>query len=207
MTTTEAPPPMEPTPTRVPSAFARAENTSRRILLVICAGTLAWGVGSLLRVDLQERFAESLDGLQTGLAVLVTYWGLHRLWFVVTLGPISWLGGRFIGGSALGFVLPAIFTGEALDLAVGFLRDGYPFESADDFVAWGLSLVLFAVVPMLSHGAGVRAFEKAQQRSLADAAARKAEYDAFIARAQAGGAAPESPASPDAANVRPEPPP
>ncbi|MDX2015213.1 MAG: hypothetical protein SFW67_33780 [Myxococcaceae bacterium] len=189
MTTTEGAPP-EPRPTRAPSTFARAENASRRVLLVICAGAFAWGTGSLVRVELQELLAAPLDGLSTGLSVLTAYWVLHRLWFVATLSPVSWLGGRFLGTSAVAFVVPALMTGELLDLAVAFIRDGSAFESGDDAIAWGLSLLVFGVAPFLAYGAGMRAFERAQARSLADAASRKAEYDAFIAKAVASQGAP-----------------
>lgn len=197
MTTTDGASP-EPRPTRAPSTFARAENASRRVLLVICAGAFAWGTGSLVRVELQDLLAEPLDGLSTGLSVLVAYWLLHRLWFVVTLAPVSWLGGRFLGLSAASFVVPALLTGELLDLAVAFIRDGSAFESRDDAIAWGLSLLLFAAAPFFAYSAGVRAFERAQARSLADAASRKAEYDAFIAKASSSqdGAAPGAASTP-----------
>jgi hypothetical protein len=202
MTTTEGAP-AEPRPTRVPSAFARAENASRRALLIVCAGAFAWGVGSLIRVELQELLSGFLDGLSTGLSVLVIYWMLHRLWFIVTLGPVSWLGGRFIGTSAVAFVVPALLTGEFLDLAVGFVRDGSPFESFDDVIGWLVSLVSFAVVPFAAYGLGVRAFGRAQTRSLEAAAARKAEYDAFIAQATAAGAPAPAPPTPDPSGSAP----
>jgi hypothetical protein len=210
MTTTEGAPP-EPRPTRAPSAFARAENASRRALLIVCAGAFAWGVGSLIRVEVQELLTEPLEGLSTGLSVLLAYWALHRLWFIVTLGPVSWLGGRFIGTSPVAFVVPAVLTGELLDLAMAFLRDGSPFDSSHDAITWLVSLVSFSAVPFGAYALGMRAFTRAQARSLEDAAARKAEYDAFIARATeaVSGANAASPLAPDSREPRdgPLPPP
>lgn len=180
MTTTE------PVPTRQPSAFARAENASRRVLVVVSAGVLAWGVGSILAVNLREAFAELVE-VETGLGAIAEHWVFQRVWLVALLAPVAWLGGRFLGGGAAGFVLPAVLVGEALGLSIDFLRDGSPFHSWEDVGAWAVSLGLAVIPSFFTFAAGARAFERARQQSLADASARQAEYDAFIARATGDG--------------------
>ena len=181
--TTSNPSP-EPVPSTQLSAFGRAENASRRILLVICAGVLAWGVGSILSVNLREALEAPLDSaVQTGLGAIIEHWVFQRVWIVVMLAPASWLGGRFLGGSSLGFVLPAAISGEVLDLAIAFMRDGSPFFSWEDVGGWAFSLGLGLVTCFVAFAAGGKAFERAQQQSLRDAAERKSEYDAFIAKA------------------------
>ncbi|MCA3012947.1 MAG: hypothetical protein INH41_11165 [Myxococcaceae bacterium] len=177
--------PGAPVAGRGPSAFARAENTSRRVLVVICGGAFSWGVGSLARVELQEALAAPLEALSTGLSVIAAYWLLHRLWLLVGLAPVSFLAGRFLGGHPVTFVAPAVFTGELLDLALSTLRDGAPFESGEDFTAGVVTLAMASVAPYLAHGLGERAFERARARAVADAAERRADYDAFIARTTA----------------------
>lgn len=166
-----------------PSAYARAENASRRVLLIICLGVLAWGVGSVLSVNLRELLEAPLDELvDTGFKAIIEHWTFQRVWMVLLLAPISWLAGRFIGGSSVLFVLPATISGEALSFAVEFLKDGSPFHSWEDVAGWAVSLGL-ALVPCFAaflHGA--KAFDRAQAQSLVDAAARKAEYDAFVAK-------------------------
>ncbi len=184
MPITTSDPSPEPVPSTQLSAFGRAENASRRILLVVCAGVLAWGVGSILSVNLREAFEASLDSaVQTGLGAIIEHWVFQIVWIVVMLVPASWLGGRFLGGSSLGFVLPAAISGEVLDLTIAFMRDGSPFYSWEDVGGWAISLVLALVPCFVAFAAGGKAFERAQQQSLRDAAERKSEYDAFIAKA------------------------
>ena len=191
MTTSESP---EPVPSTQLSAFGRAENASRRILLVICAGVLAWGVGSILSVNLREAFEGPLDSaVQTGLGAIIEHWVFQRVWLVVMLVPASWLGGRFLGGSPFGFVLPAAISGEVLDLAIAYMKDGSPFFSWEDVGGWAISLGLALVPCFFAFAAGGKAFERAQQQSLQDAAARKSEYDAFIAKASSEPPASEPP--------------
>ncbi|MDP3237797.1 MAG: hypothetical protein Q8S33_17130 [Myxococcales bacterium] len=181
MTTSDPSP--EPVPSTQLSAFGRAENASRRILLVICAGVLAWGVGSILSVNLREALEAPLEAaVLTGLGAIVEHWVFQHLWLVVMLVPASWLGGRFLGGSSLGFVLPAAISGEVLALAIAYMRDGSPFFSWEDVGGWAISLGLALVPCFFAFAAGGKAFERARQQSLRDAAERKSEYDAFIAK-------------------------
>ncbi len=182
MTTSDQSP--EPVPSTHQGAFGRAESASRRVLLVVCAGVLAWGLGSILSVNLREALEAPLDSaVETGLGAIIEHWVFQRVWIVVMLVPASWLGGRFLGGSALAFVLPATFSGEALGLAIDFLRDGSPFFSWEDVAGWGISLGVALLPCFAAFVAGGRAHERAQRESLRDAAARKSEYDAFIAKA------------------------
>lgn len=167
-----------------PSAFARAENASRRVLLIICLGVLAWGVGSVLSVNLRELFEGPLDELvDTGGKAIIEHWVFQRVWMLLFLAPISWLAGRFIGGPSVLFVAPATVSGEALSFAVDFIKDGSPFHSWEDVAGWGVSLVIALVPCFAAFVSGAKAFDRAQAQSLVDAAARKAEYDAFVAKA------------------------
>jgi len=196
MTTTMTEPSSEPVPSSQPGAYARAENASRRVLLVICAGVLAWGVGSILSVNLRELLQDPIeDVVETGLGAIIEHWVFQRVWIVGLLVPASWLGGRFLGGSSLSFVTPAVMSGEALALAIDFIRDGSPFHSWEDVGGWAVSLVIAVVPCFIAFAAGARAFEGAKEQSLRDAAERKAEYDAFIAKA-GGDAAPSAAVAP-----------
>lgn len=161
--------------------FSRAENASRRWLLVICLGALAWGVGSLLATNLEEWLALEV---QTGLGAIVEHWCFERLWLVLTLTPMAFAAGRFLGGAWPAFVLPAALTGEVFSASLAFLRDGSPWHSWEDVAAGFLSLALGLIPAALSFEAGRRAFARAEAQSLQDAAARKAEYDAFLAKAK-----------------------
>lgn len=195
MTTNDPSP--EPVPSTKQSAFGRAENASRRILLVVCVGVLAWGLGSILSVNLREALEAPLDSaVDTGLAAIVEHWVFQRVWMVVLLVPASWLGGRFLGGSSLSFVVPATLAGEVLGLTIGFVRDGSPFFSWEDAGGWAISLGLALVPCFAAFIAGGRAFERAQQQSLRDAAARKSEYDAFIAKSASEAPPAEPPKAP-----------
>lgn len=177
-----------------PSAFARAENASRRVLLVLCLGVLAWGVGSIASVNLRELFEASLDELvDSGGKAIVEHWVFQRVWIVLFLAPISWLAGRFIGGQSALFVLPATVAGEALSMAVEFLKDGSPFHSWEDVAGWAVSLVIALVPCFAAFLNGAKAFDRAQAQSLVDAAARKAEYDAFVAKTTGTPAEPPKP--------------
>lgn len=173
----------DPGRTRGPSALNWLENASRRAIVVVCTGACAWGIGSLVRGELTALVTSWLEGGQTGLGALILYWSLSRLWLVVALAPLSWLAGRFVGIHPVAFVVPAALTGEALELTLASLREGAGFESPEDLAAWGVSLLLFGAVPLLTYWRGRKAFERARAQSLADAAQRKAEYDAFLARA------------------------
>lgn len=170
-------------PARAPSAYARAENASRRVLLIICVGVLTWGLGSIVSVNVHEALEEPLEAFDTGLLAIIEHWFFKHLWLVIALAPASWLFGRFLGGQALLVVLPAAASGEALDLAVPFLQDGSPFQSWADVAGWAIGLVIFLVPCVVAFVRGERSFERARVQSLTDAAARRAEYDAFIAKA------------------------
>ncbi|MBL8924049.1 MAG: hypothetical protein JNJ54_34650 [Myxococcaceae bacterium] len=177
-----------------PGAWARAENASRRVLLVLCLGLLAWGVGALLAVNLRELLEDTLDRtVETGLGAIVEHWVFQRFWVVFVFAPVCWVAGRFLGGSSLLFVVPGFLTGEAFALALGFLRDGSPFHSWADVAGWAISIVLSLPICFVAFISGGRAFERAQARSLVDAAARKADYDAFIAKANQGAEPPPNP--------------
>lgn len=192
----------EPTPSG-PSAFARAENASRRVLLIVCLGVLAWGLGSVLAVNLRELIEEPLEStVETGLGAIIEHWAFQRVWVLLVFAPVCWAGGRFLGGSALVFVVPGFLAGEAFSLALGFLQDGSPFHSWEDVAGWAISIVVSLPVCFVAFVAGSRAFERAHAQSLVDAAARKAEYDAFIAKSQ--GAQPVAPPA-DAPPAQPPP--
>lgn len=182
MTTSDAP---APGPSRRPGVYARAENASRRVLLIICIGALTWGVGSLSSVNLHEALEEPLRVFDTGLLAIIEHWFFQHLWLLIALAPASWVFGRFLGGNPILVVLPAAASGEALGLALPFLSDGSPFESWADVAGWAVSYVLFLVPCVVAFVRGERGFERARAQSLVDAAARKAEYDAFIANATA----------------------
>jgi hypothetical protein len=189
MTMSESSP--EPVPSSRLSPLGRAESVSRRLLFVICAGVFAWGAGSLLSVTLREALETPLEAvLEPGLRTIVAHWAFQRVWIVVMLVPASWLGGRFLGGSPLGFVMTATIAGESLDLAIASVADGSPFFSWEDVGGWAVSLVLALIPCFIAFAVGGKAFERAKQQSLRDAAALKSEYDAFIARS-----AGESPSS------------
>ena len=146
MTTSDQSP--EPVPSTQQGAFSRAENASRRVLLVVCAGVLAWGLGSILSVNLREALEAPLDSaVQTGVGAIIEHWVFQRVWLVVMLVPASWLGGRFLGGSALAFVLPA-----AIRLRLG--RDPYdetPLLSVNNIPS-GVVLVFGVVAFVASTG-------------------------------------------------------
>jgi K+-transporting ATPase A subunit len=93
-------------------------------------------------------------------------------------------------------VAPAVFVGELLDLALATLRDGAPFESGEDLAAAVATLAVASVAPAVAYGWGERAFERAQAQAVIDAAARKAEYEAFVARATDPSAEPTPTAPP-----------
>lgn len=175
MTTTE-PPKARP----IAVAYERAENASRRALLVVCVGALCWGVGALISVNLHELLGGALASFDTGLAAIVEHWFFQNLWLLLTFTPGCWLFGRFLGGRLPAVVFPAALTGEALMLALPFLQDGTPFESTEDFVGWVVSFVLFMIPATFAFVKGEAAFERARVQSLEDAASRRAEYDAFV---------------------------
>ncbi len=175
MTTSET-----PKPRPILEAYGRAETASRRGLLIVCVGALAWGVGALLSVSLHEALAGALSVFDTGLSAIIEHWFFQHLWLLVTFTPACWLFGRFLGGRLPGVVFPAAFTGEALNLALPFLQDGTPFESTEDVVGWAVTLVLFLVPAALAFSKGEAAYERAKAQSLTDAAARRAEYDSFV---------------------------
>lgn len=185
----------EPTPSTPPSTFAIAENASRRVLLIICLGVLSWGVGSVLSVNLHEALEGPLDAIETGLGAIIEHWAFQRVWVLFVLAPVCWLAGRFIGGLSVLFVVPAFFSGEALSFALAFLQDGSPFHSWEDVAGWAVSVVVALPPCFLAFASGAKAFGRAQERSLVDAASRKAEYDAFIAKATGPEAPPPAPAT------------
>lgn len=195
----------EPTPAG-PSAFARAENASRRVLLIVCLGVLAWGVGSVLAINLRELVEAPLENtVETGLGAIIEHWAFQRVWVLLVFAPVCWAGGRFLGGSALVFVVPGFLCGEAFSLALGLLQDGSPFHSWEDVAGWAISIVVTLPVCFVAFAAGSRAFDRAQAQSLVDAAARKAEYDAFIAKSLQGPEAPPPPAAPQSPTEPPKP--
>lgn len=204
MTTTEA-----PKPGPIAAAYTRAENASRRALLIVCVGALAWGVGAIISVNLHEALAEVLAAIDTGLGAIIEHWVFQHLWLLVTFAPSCWLFGRFLGGRLPAVVFPAALTGEALNLALPFLQDGTPFESTEDFVGWGVSFALFLLPAAWAFLRGEAAFVKASALSLEDAAARRAEYDAFV-KASLGAAEPSAgpptPSNPPPASPSNEPP-
>jgi hypothetical protein len=166
-----------------PTAYARAENASRRVLLIVCLGVLAWGVGSVLSVNLRELLEAALDeAVDTGGKAIIEHWAFQRVWMLLVLAPLSWLAGRFIGGPSALFVLPATVSGEALSFAVEFIKEGSPFHSWEDVAGWAVSLVIALVPCFAAFISGAKAFDRAQAQSLVDAAGRKAEYDAFVAK-------------------------
>lgn len=167
--------------------FRRAESASRRVLLVVCAGALAWFVGALISVNLHELMVEPLEAvIETGLGLIVEHWVFQHAWLLLTLAPTSYAAGRFLGGPALHFVLPAAVSGEFFELSFAFLRDGSPFDSWADVAGWAVSFVVFLSVSLLTFRRGSVAFERSQLASVASAADRQAEYDAFVERSKRG---------------------
>lgn len=175
MTTSEA---NKPRP--LLEAYGRAETASRRGLLIVCVGALAWGAGALISVNLHEALAGALTAFDTGLLAIVEHWFFQHLWLLLTFTPACWLFGRFLGGRLPGVVFPAAITGEALNLALPFLQDGSAFESTEDLVGWAVTLGLFLIPAAIAFARGESSFERAKAQSLTDAAARRAEYDSFV---------------------------
>ncbi len=182
----------EPQPRRGPSTFQRAEEGSRRALLIVSAGVLAWCGGSLMRTALTDPFAESIEAIEVPAVAMVTYWFLARLWVLLALTPISYLGGRFLVMSPFGFVGPAALIGELSSLALAFASSGgeFLFHSVEDVAVWVISLVLACLPSVLAFRSGARAHAAAMSASKLVAESQRSEYDAFVVRAAADQKAP-----------------
>jgi hypothetical protein len=179
----------EPQPRRGPNTFQRAEERSRRVLLIVSAGVLAWCGGSLLRNELTDVFAESIEAIDVPAVALLTYWFLARLWVLLALTPLSYLGGRFLVMSALAFVVPAAVVGELSSLALAFANSGgeFLFHSVEDVAVWVISFVLACLPSVFAFRSGARAHAASMSASRLTAESQRAQYDAFVARAAADG--------------------
>jgi hypothetical protein len=171
-----------------PGIYARAEAGSRRAVLLLGLGVLAYFIGSVGVAGLSNRLADRLDPVESEWLAWAFSWLMQRLWLFVVLPLFAYATGRFTSIPPSRFAWVASLAGEGFSLLVVTAIDGVEVLIVDprEPVA---RVGTFLVGVLLVYRAGVlgRADAAAdEERAKVEAEQRKAEYAEFLARAEGG---------------------
>ena len=165
----------EPAPRR--KLLASAEATSRRAVLSLGLGFVAWLAGTRLWVELlvallPEQFADQ------------RYWVFYLRdngWLVTALPVCGWLVARFFQAHPAWFAVLGSSGGQLFNALTETARSGLEdwLPTGKDAALFGLAWAIGVVVTTVAAMAGLRSRDKSQARADARAAARKAELEAF----------------------------
>lgn len=178
----------KPGAARAPGAFKRAEASSRRVVLYVGLGVVAFVVGSLMMGGVAARVADRVGLPDSELGLWLWRWALLRIWLFVVLPLFGWAAGRFLEAGPWRFGVSAALSGEAFGLLLAVAGDGveFVFSSPREVLARVLTLLAGISLAAWSTGRGAATAAAAQASAEAEAERRKAEYAEYISRIDGG---------------------
>lgn len=162
-------------------SYASAEHGTRRAILILGAGFVAFVLGALVTAGLVRRLAPFLEAQQSDFAVALISSGLQGLWGWLFLPLVGWLAGRFLDVRPAQFTVPAALCGLTFETLLNLAMFGSEVLFADR-VELVLRLAWFSLglgLTMLTVSRGGHAFDASQARARAAATPKAAEYEAF----------------------------
>jgi hypothetical protein len=176
---------------KAPGLFSQAEAGARATIIVIGSGLMAFIVGGVVMSGLAARLADRLGTIEAPLAAFIVGWLLQRVWLWLVLPAIGWTAGRLLTVNPWNFALVAGLTGEAFGALLTTATGGVEmlFLGWADVAARLLTLAAGLWLTSWATEQGRAAAQAAQEVASVLTAAQKAEYAAFLARAEQGPAA------------------
>ena len=184
----EAAPMTTETP-QVPSGYARAEAGSRKAVMHVGLGVVAFVLGSIFSVGASARIGERLGPIESEAGALVFRWVFERLWLIAVLPLFGYAMGRFTEVKPSRFALTAGIAGEVFSVLLVTAINGldYLVDDTAGLVARGVTLFLGMVITVRAVMLGRADGEIAQVEANVIAQKRKAEYAEFLAAAEGKG--------------------
>ncbi len=178
---------------KVPSAYARAEASSRKAVLHVGLGVVAFILGSIFSVGASARIGERLGPIESEAGALVFRWVFDRLWLIGVLPLFGYVMGRFTEVKPSRFALSAALSGEVFSVLLVTAINGFDYllEDTGALLARGVTLFIGMVITVRAVMLGRADAEVSQVEANLIAEKRKAEYAEFLAAAE--GKAPVSP--------------
>ncbi len=171
---------------KVPSTYARAEAGSRKVVLHIGLGVVAFILGSIFSIGASARIGERIGPIESEWGALVFRWVFERLWLLAVLPVFGYAMGRFTEVTPSRFALTAGISGEVFSVLLVTAINGldYLLDDTGALIARGGTLFVGMMLTARAVMIGRADNELAQAEANVIAEKRKAEYAEFLAAAE-----------------------
>ena len=157
-----------------PSAYARAEASTRQVLMMVSLGVAALVVGKLLESQIYLGASDTLGEVQSDAGALAVTWVFGRLWLWLVLPAFAFLAARFLSVGGVQFAVVGGLSGEAflmlMDLARGGAEFAFPstLETLLRFATLGVGVGLAALAGRKGEQLGGRGAGASARRGRTD---------------------------------------
>jgi hypothetical protein len=165
-----------------PSAFKRAEASTRRLMLSLGLGMVSVFIGAVITVhtvDLLLPLVNQNANLLFVLSILI-----ERLWHWFVLSAFGYFAGRVLRVEPRSFAFVSSVSGETFSFLILMAMSGIESMNGSDFATRAIGFLVGLFLVTQATRIGLKHASKTDQQALDRAKETKAEYDAFLKAAE-----------------------